>query len=594
MPSLRVPSRKEIYAESIKIAVWMNQHLRIIDKQGNLVPLVLNDEQQKILWILTMQRLSGNPVRLIVLKARKIGCSTFFEGEMYRRGHCMRNRRGLVCAQTDDDSRTLFHMTRLFHEENPAKRPLKTSRIGARELDWRSPHRSRLSVQTAGKVSLARGDTVHDLHCSEIPHWPHAKQTLLSVLNAVPDVGNNMVILESTARGYEEFKDRWDAAVAYRKAHKNDLTGWIPIFFSWLHHKHYRAHVPPGYDWGSSDEYEEELRGAGATPQQLYWRRLMLADRMGGDPDLFSQEMPYCPEIAFLASGRRAISPTITNYHRSLVRPGKKYRLRYGLADEIVAEEGDWGNGYWEVFESPKEFCDYAIGADIAEGKVSDSTNPASDPDKTQAFVLNRRHMTQAARWEGAKISENDIGRELIKCGKWYNDAWLSPEINNTGKATLLTIVESGYQNLYRRHKAIDSVKSGDERGEWGWRTTSANREAMIAAWIDACRQDANPDNKWRDKIQVFSKNLVDEEETLVWTQSNRREHSKGKHDDELFASCIALQIHLQTPRQNERIAAFDYEPPTDKAVLPPPSYMFAGGKDDRRKRAEEADDSTI
>jgi len=948
-----IPTKKEIYAEAIKIAVWMKQHLKIIDKNGEMVPLQLNDEQQKLLWIMTAQRLSGNPVRMIVLKARKVGCSTFFEAEIYRRAHMMRNRKALVAAQTDDDSRTLFHMTRLFHEENPKKRLLKTSRIGARELEWRSPHRSRISLQTGGKIALGRNATILDFHGTEIPYWPNAEQSLGSVLNAVPDKGDNMAVLESTARGYEHFKERWDDAIAYRKAHPQDYTGWIPVFFSWLAHKHYHAAVPPGYDWGVGDEYEEELRGLGATPQQLYWRRMMLLDRCGNDPDFFMQEFPACvaagsrvgtcrgivpiedvtscgdisghyakgvrpvvristslgytvrttpdheiltpdgfvaaedlvvresevtldppcfatkqythiwypipcieqrikitrdvgrflgyfmgdgslsggngkayvvemaccgdkdvrddiarlmeclggktpsegmigkkngnayrlrshsvrwgellkalqcvkqrpdrawkrrvcvpeciwrssravvreflrglfeadgfndypthprvvlfskyddflhdvqllllgfgitarfgkprkkhldghvytgrelalrsqeaaefnkqigfvsqrkrsrgnpnwkpsasyhkalqmlmrdtvvsvepdrdaevydltcrsgqftangivvhncPSQAFLASGRRAIQPQITNYHRSLIRPGRKFRLSYDDDSRIVAEEGDWVNGYWECWYPPNEYTDYCLGADIAEGELSDPNNPNSKPDRTTAFVLDRRQMRQAARWQGPKVSETDMGREMLKCGQWYNNAWISPEINNVGKATLLVILEAGYPNLYRRRMAVDSARAGDERGEWGWRTTSANREAMIAAWIDACRQ--SPDTKWRDKIQVYSEALVSEEETFVWTKTHKRKHDTGKHDDELFAAMIAYQLHLACPR-DRRAAEYAEEmaPPDDPRMMPAPSYMYVGGRDNRAallRAAADADDETV
>src|SRR3989304_1723528 len=185
------------------------------------------------------------------------------------------------------------------------------------------------------------------------------------------------------------------------------------------------------------------------------------------------QEFPATAEQSFLASGRRAIQSQITEYHRTLIREGRKFRLERDASGRIVGEEGDWTNNFWSVYYPPNEYTDYAIGADIAEGKLADPNNPNSNPDCTRAFVLDRRQMRQAARWQGPKITETEMGREVLKCGEWEKNAWMSPEINNTGKATLLIILEAHYQNLYRRRMAVDSVQGGEERGEWGWRTTS-------------------------------------------------------------------------------------------------------------------------
>ncbi len=233
-----------------EVVIWITSHMKIIDKKGELVPLNPNPEQQRILWYLIIQEMLGEPVRMIILKSRKVGCSTIIEAYGYYLHHTRPNMRGLVAAQDDEASQTIFNMTGLFHEENPEALPMKSGRAGKRELLWKSPHRSRFSVQTAGKVSLARGDTLGFFHASEIPYWPHPKQTLLSALNAVPDDGG-IVVLESTAHGFEEFKVRWDAAIAYRGEHPDDMTGYIPLFFSWLDHEHYKLAPPTNYDWAA-------------------------------------------------------------------------------------------------------------------------------------------------------------------------------------------------------------------------------------------------------------------------------------------------------------------------------------------------------
>jgi len=499
---------------------------------------------------MSAQRMAGVPIRLIVLKSRKVGVSTLVEAEGYRLCDVKPNTRALICAQTTDDSGTLFEMTRLFHEQHPHPKKLEQPKPGMKEIRWAPPHRSRFQVQTAGRIGLKRGDTLSYVHCSELPQWPDPKGTLLSVLNALPSSGDYAVVIESTAQGYDHFKKLWDDAVQAVQANPNSVDLWIPIFFSWLEHPEYRKDVPPAYVWGDLDEWELELKGLGATPEQLYWRRCVLAEKCGGDPELFAQEYPHTPESAFRASGRRAIPHTITTHHRMSCKPGKKVRLEYDHQGKVIASGGDRPTGYWEVWEFPEPDRDYTLGGDVSEGLLSDPNDPRSGPDRTTGFVLERRDLEQVARWVG-QATETDFGREMLKCAKWYNDAWSSPEANNTGKASVLVFAEAGYPRLYRRRAEPGSVDAFQEKGQWGWRTTTSNRDVMIADWIDWSRKR---DAGWEGRLIIHSSDLVDEEETFIVTKDGRREHSPGKHDDELFAGMIALQLHLCCPRTREPV----------------------------------------
>ena len=61
-----------------------------------------------------------------------------------------------------------------------------------------------------------------------------------------------MVVIESTANGFEDFKERWDAAVAG----ENDFE---PVFFAWFENPDYSMPVVPGTEWTPE---ERELRDA--------------------------------------------------------------------------------------------------------------------------------------------------------------------------------------------------------------------------------------------------------------------------------------------------------------------------------------------
>ena len=545
-------TREAVLSAVNVIATWMTQHLKIIDKAGQLIPLVPNTEQRLILYHAVEQEMCGLPVRIIILKSRKIGCSTIIEALGYYLHTTRAHFRGMVTAQDSEASRTIWEMTRRFHGYDPEARSLRTTQAGLKEMHWAEPHGSRFSVGTAGKgSSLARSDTLLFWHGSEIPHWTDAMEALLAALNSVPPDGG-FVFLESTAQGYEEFKERWDNAVeGRRRAGDHSIAGFVPLFFSWLDHPEYRRAIPDDYDWGVIDDDEIELQGLGADLEQLYWRRCVMDEFCGGDPALYRQENPATPSQSFLASGSRRIPASVITRHRQLAEakgPGRRFRLVWD-GDEIDAREDDWSGMYWECWETPDQWTDYTAFADIAEGIPADPGNPRSEHDRTRAFVLNRRELRQAARWEGPAISETDMGRELRKVATWFNMAWASPEINNTGKATLLVMVEAEYEHLYQRQSEPDAFDREQERQLWGWRTTSGNRDVMIADWIDACRP--RPETKWEGRIEVYSPGLAHEEDTFIRTKTGKAEHGKGYFDDELFAAMGAWQLHLLCPRQH-------------------------------------------
>lgn len=582
----------ELADRLLVIKTWMYENLWITDKQGNLVRLETNDEQDRILLEMLKQEMNGYPVRLIILKARKVGCSTIIEAYGYYKCHHESHTRAFVTAQDDEACITIFSMTGQFHRYNPVAKDLITA--GKRELLWAPPHDSRFSVQTAGKTSLARGDTVHYLHCSEIPFWPQQKTTLTSVLNAVPD-NSGVAVLESTAQGYEEFKERWDKATKNRKENPGSLEGFTPLFFSWLDHAPYRRSPPEGYIWGDLDEYEVELQDLGANYEQLYWRRIILEDKCGGDPQIFMQEFPATDKQAFLTSGRKKISAVVLKKHAEMAAeagPGRRFRFHY-RDGKLVAQEGDWPDMYWELWEMPEPICGYTVGGDISEGLLSDPGNARSEPDRTTAYILNRRTLTQAGRWQGRTITESEFGREMTKVAIFFNRAWAGPEVNSIGKAAALAMAETGYDHQYQWRKLRPDEEEHNANPAWGWKTTggmNGTRDMMITDWVDVCkpRKGHKGESAWERRMHIKSVQLAEEETTFVVRPNGRVEHSTGKHDDELFAAMIAYELHLAC-EPYEINATEDDMTPTDISLLPGPSHGFVGGTDEHAQRRSAA-----
>lgn len=569
------PARTQIDRLVFQACQWMARHLWIIDKEGQLIPLVPNSEQRVIMWWYFAQRLAGVPVRIIVLKARKVGVSTIIEALGFMDLHMHPNRRGLIAAHDEKASGVIFRMTQIFYEQCPNKKPIKSEHPTKKEIRWKAPHRSLFDVQTAGSFTLGRSDTLHFFHGSEVPYWVNAEATLLSVLNALGDKAGNVAFLEATASGVEEFCSRWRKAVSYRQRHPKSLRGWIPLFFSVLAHKPYQTALVAGETVEAADEHEEAWVVAGATPEQLKWRRAMLEDKCNGDVQMLQQEYPATPDEAFRATGSNPITAEIIAFHEKMSEPGERLVLDRDEWNRVRVTPWQGVGPYWEVWERPSEFRDYAVGGDVAEGTLSEPADPRSERDYSAAFVLNRVTMEQAAEWWG-RIDGDEFGDQMVMAAEWYGWAWGTPESQGAGQPALLAFKRAKYPNLYRAEKPDDKVEGGVVT-TYGWRTQRNNRHTLIISWIMYCRRGAEnmPGNTHR--IMVRSEKLAAEESTFYVNKMGKAEHRPGCHDDILFAAMIALQVHLRCPRQRRNPFQGEQRQAQQTGI---PSHAWAGGRD--------------
>lgn len=120
------------------------------------------------------------------------------------------------------------------------------------------------------------------------------KDLLLGIMQTVPNDPSTMVVIESTANGYDHFKELWDGA-------ENGTNEWIPVFLPWYLEKGYRMAVPPGTEW--TEEERQLQRDFGLDEEQLQWRRWCIRANCGGSVEEFRQEYPNTPAEAFLLSG---------------------------------------------------------------------------------------------------------------------------------------------------------------------------------------------------------------------------------------------------------------------------------------------------
>lgn len=141
--------------------------VKIRPKVGEVVPFTLNGPQKKLLDVINDQMAATGKVRVIILKARQQGFSTFVHAWKYWQLSQRRAKKGLVVAHVADSTRALFDMYKRTHENMPPVVRPATKYSSRRELSFPALD-TNLMVATAGGDGVARGETITHAHLSEV------------------------------------------------------------------------------------------------------------------------------------------------------------------------------------------------------------------------------------------------------------------------------------------------------------------------------------------------------------------------------------------------------------------------------------------
>jgi len=287
-------------------AAYAAKCLMIRTKSGAIRPLVLNRAQRHIDGELERQRRATGKVRALILKGRQQGCSTYVAGRFFRRATQVPGVRVFILTHEEAATQNLFEIVLRFHDHYPEDIKPSTGAANAKEFYFDALD-SGYKVATAGTKGVGRSSTIQLFHGSEVAFWPHAATHAAGALQAVADVADTEVILESTANGLGNFFHQ-----TWRDA-ETGANDFLPIFVPWLWQDEYRKRVPPGFV--PSGEEREYAALYGLDAEQIAWRRAKIAELK--DPALFKQEYPATAAEAFQESG-----------HDSFIPPGLVARAR--------------------------------------------------------------------------------------------------------------------------------------------------------------------------------------------------------------------------------------------------------------------------
>ncbi|MBV6342026.1 hypothetical protein [Candidatus Magnetobacterium casense] len=505
-------------------------------QDNRLIPFRLNPIQRLLECIVGEIKSQGRPVRLVILKARREGVSTWVAGRFYWLTSLNGNTHSYIITHHPNATNAIFSMTWRFYDtcvgeftvDGVSVRVRPTTRYKSKREIYFDELGSSIQVLTAGSRYGTRGGTGHYLHFSEGGFYESstAKDTFISALQCVPDLPNTEVIIESTANGvggefYERFYDcryRYEIGindignVVYTESINESMPEsniWTSVFIPWFAFPDYVADAARFQQGAPKDDDELQLQHQhNLTDRQLSWRRNAISNRCGGDVRMFHQEYPSNPHEAFITTGTHVFDlPAIESLMSQAKEPIQRYDF---IGASFIARK----DGKLHVWSEPIPYRKYVASADVSEGLHTG--------DFSSVDVIDYLTGEQVAHWHG-KTAPDELAHLCMELGKMYNHAYLAIENNNHGLVTVLKCTELRYPNLHR-----DSVSKP------GFTTTFQSKSLAINHLISLIRQGASG---------IVSRHTLEEMLHYQIDIKGRTNAAPGKHDDRIMSYAIAQYI---------------------------------------------------
>lgn len=302
--------------------------LLIQDKSGKLVPFKLNIGQRYLHERVEEQRRKHGWVRVIVVKGRQEGVSTYFEARGFHKVVRGQGLSAFILAHEAKATDHLFSMARRFYNNmNPALRPAR-EKDNPREMTFPSVNTG-YSAATAGNEDAGRSCTSQIVHWSEVAYCDNDYAILDSMLQGIALIPGTEIVIESTANGPKGLY--YDMCMAAMRGEGD----YIFVFIPWFWYQEYERE-----DDGSQLIEEEEafIRNRLSEPfpfqalpisraqarRKILWRRAKVFELSPRNPQVgaakFRAIYPSDPVEAFLSTAVGEIRADAIVAARSLDR----------------------------------------------------------------------------------------------------------------------------------------------------------------------------------------------------------------------------------------------------------------------------------
>lgn len=563
-------------------AFWAAMYVWIKCKGGgDDVLFRLNRAQRKLVERLERRREAGEPIRLILLKARQWGGSTAIQ--MYMAWLMLVHKVGLnslivglqnVVADEIHDMfrkmidkypvRLLYALGEAYNENEP-----KFVGVGKSGNIHRLPHRNcKIKIGSAERPDSVRGGDYNLVHCSEVGLWKKTdgkspEDMVRSACSGILLKPYTMIVYESTANGTGNFFQReYDAAKEGRSQFEALFISWFDIeqyeepledreaFAQWLWDN--RNNTNAMNEREESGKYLYWLFEIGATLEAINW---YIKERSKyADHGAMASEYPSDDVEAFVHSGERVFDKYNVEKLRKGCKPPRYIGDIYADGDEgaqalvnVRFKEDKQGQLWvWSLPDTDQEGerikNRYLVVVDIGgRGKKADwSVIVVYD----RLDQMDGGVPTVVAQWYG-HIDMDLLAWKAAQIAQYYDDALLVIESNTLEthdkdrqvdgdmSGYILNQIKDVYDNLYARKQKDEDIREGKPR-QYGFHTNVATKPKIISTLVKVIREKlyVERDARCLDEYLCYER-----KPNGGWGAIT------GKHDDLLMTRAIGLHI---------------------------------------------------
>lgn len=557
-------------------------------KGGGNIPFRLNHPQHYLLSILEEMRLSGTPIRIILLKARQWGGSTLVQlyiawVQLFVKGGWY----SVIIAQTKDTAKRIKAMYKKTLEQipgfiynttqlkfSPYEKSMSDSVIT--DAHGNIIRDNVVTVASYENFESTRGMDYAMAHFSEVAYWrttngKSADSVITNIDSNILEVPLTIEISESTANGMSGyFYDEYQLAKSGKSIRR---AVFIPFFYiendtirfqSKAHRQDFARQLIAGRnntvapdETSESGQYLYSLWQKGATLEHINW--YIRKRKSFHDHAQMASEAPSDDVECFKFSGNRVFNIYLID---TLREQHAKTPLFIGNISQpdtsrhpVLTPDA---NGLLRIWDKPS-----AAPSANRYITIVDVGGRSTSADYSVITVIDRWYtrftggkLQVAARWHG-HIRYDRLATLAATIARYYQTALLVFESNTFDKKKaeagefveqgdhirgILTTIGDTYPNLYMRPATNpEDIKNGIYR-KIGFQTNVRTKQDMVDAFI-ATFEDGNfidPDERFYTEAAIYEQRPDGSYGNIA---------GRGNHDDILMTDMIGNLVHTQMSR---------------------------------------------
>lgn len=554
--------------------------------------------QRRLVEMFEKSRLAGEPIRIIMLKARQWGGST--TTQLYMAWLQFLHRRGLNSliiahqGSASDEIKDMFdrmvssYPVEMLHPlgEQWSETEPKMIGVGKSGSIHRVPQRNcKIKIGTAERPDSCRGGDYNLVHLSEVGIWKRTdgkspEDIVRSACSGILYRPYTMIVMESTANGTGNFFHREYQAAAYPDPDAKVRSQFSPLFIPWYEIEQYSLPFKSPEElsnfahelWTArnssleassreeSGRYLWWLWEKGATLEAINW---YIHERAGKNSHaVMASEFPSDDVEAFVHSGSMVFDKYLVKEFEAACSP-PRFIGEIQPASPIVHSDPSAARIPASLkFIPDSQGClhIWAMPEIDPEVKVSDRYLVVVDiggrsdkADWSVVAVFDRLNMIDGdrqaivAQWRG-HCDIDHLAWNAARIAAFYDHALLVIESNTLETRDRERQIEGGdqsqyilnqisdvYPNLYARRQSADEIRQGIPR-KYGFHTNTATKPMVITTLIAAIR-----DHLYTERDLA----VLDEYLTYERKPNGAYGAIAGRHDDLLMTRAIGLHISL-------------------------------------------------